>query len=109
MAAIDDLVSNLKGGVQNLGAVAQALQNVFPRITGTVTLANATVTVVAQNNVAANSLVFLTATNATAALTERTAGVFVTALIPGTSFSVSTQSGMAAGGETFQYFLVNPS
>ena len=35
MAAIDDLVSNLKNGVTNLGLVVQAIKSVFPQMTGT--------------------------------------------------------------------------
>lgn len=35
MAALDDVVSNLKGGVQNLGALVQAMKSFFPQQTGT--------------------------------------------------------------------------
>ena len=41
MAAIDDLVSNLKGGVTNLANIYQAILKVFPQQTGTASTATA--------------------------------------------------------------------
>jgi hypothetical protein len=35
MASIDDLVSNLKNGVTNLGNIAQTLSNALPQVFGT--------------------------------------------------------------------------
>mgnify|MGYP001570164330 CR=1 FL=1 len=108
MSAIDDLVSVMKGGVQNLGQLVNVIQNIFPRTIGTFTLSNATVTVVTQPAVKANSVVFFTPTNATAALVQRTMGLFHSASTAGASFSISTQSGTAAGTETFEYVVINP-
>ena len=34
MAALDDLVSNLKNGVTNLGQLVQIIKSVFPQMTG---------------------------------------------------------------------------
>ncbi len=148
MAAMEDLVSNLKNAVLNIGqligigtamgttaasinsnlvaintavlttgfndvvainAVAAAILTVFPRVGGTFTLANATVTVVTEPATHANSIVLFTPTNATGALSLRTMGLYASAFTAGASFSLSTQSGSATGTETFQYVLVNLS
>jgi hypothetical protein len=109
MASLDDINSNLKNAVTNIGALTNAINAAFPRITGSFTLAAATTTVVVQPATAANSIVILTPTNGTAALTERTSGLFQSANTPGASFSISTQNGAAAGTETFSYIMVNPA
>jgi hypothetical protein len=109
MAGEEQLASIQKGGVTNLAHIATVLGQVFPRIVGTFTLAAATVTVVTQPATAANSVLIPFATNGTAALTVRSLGLFHSANTPGASFSVSTQGGAAAGSETFEYILVNPS
>ena len=109
MAGEEQLASIQKGGVTNLAQIATVLGQVFPRIVGTFTLAAATTTVVTQPATAANSVVLLTPTNGTAALTARTLGLFQSANTPGASFSISTQGGAAAGTETFSYIMVNPS
>lgn len=108
MGAIDDVVSTMKGGVENIGQLVQVIQNVLPRINGSFTLSAATTTVVTQPEIASNSMVFFTAINATAALTQRTAGLFHSANTAGTSFSISTQSGTAIGTERFEYSVINP-
>ncbi len=92
-----------------IAAVATAIYSTFPRINGTFTLANATITVVTQPATAANSIVHFTPTNATAALTQRTNGLFHSANVAGASFSLSTQAGSALGTETLEYILFNPS
>ncbi len=93
---------------RQIGAIAQALSGRF--VSGTFTLSNATTTVVTQTAVKANSvLTGLTPTNATAALTQRTAGIYHSANTVGASFSVSTQSGSATGTETFEYTLFTPT
>lgn len=108
-AGISDLVSTIKGAVQNLSQINQTLQDALPRITGTFTLSAGTTTVVTQTAIAANGIVHWDATNATAALTVRTAGLYLSAVTSGASFSVSTQSGTAAGTETFNYIAINPA
>ena len=104
-----DLVSNLKNVVVNLSHINTSIQNAFPRISGTFTLANATVTVVTQPAVGASWRMSFVPTNATGALTQRTNGLFHSATVASTSFSVSTQSGSAIGTETFEYIGFNPS
>lgn len=107
--SLNDLVSTIKGAVQNLSQINTTLQNTFPRINGTFTLSAGTTTVVTQSSIAASGIPLLMATNATAALTVRTAGLYVSAVTAGASFSVSTQNGTAVGTETFKYIVVNPS
>src|SRR5262249_24187372 len=104
-----DLVSTQKGGVQNLGQLVLAVQNAFPRISGTFTLSAATTTVVAQAQIGASGFPLLVATNTSAALLLRTQGLYLSAVTSGTSFSVATQTGVAAGTETFKYIVFNPS
>lgn len=105
----EDLVSTLQGVVRNIGQLTIAVQNAFPRVNGTFTLSNATTTVVTQPSVGASAIITLTPTNAAAALLQRTAGVYVSAIVAGTSFSISTQSGTATGSETWSYYAFNPS
>jgi hypothetical protein len=106
---LSDLISTIKGAVQNLSALNTTLQNAFPRISGSFTLSAATTTVVTQNAISATSLVFLTPTNGTAGLILRTNGLFHSANTPGASFTLSTQAGSATTGGTFEYFVINPS
>ncbi len=108
MASLDDVVSTMQGAVRNIGQVAQAIQNTVPRTFGTLTLANATLTVVTQPAIVSGSKVFFTPTNATAALLLRTQGLFHSTNTAGTSFTLSTQTGTSAGTETFEYFVINP-
>lgn len=107
MSALDDIVSTMQGGVRNLGQLTLAIQNMLPRVTGTFTLSNATTTVITQPSIAANAVVSLTPINASAALIQRTAGLWHSATVAGTSFSISTQSGSAAGTEQFSYCVIN--
>lgn len=102
---MDDTIAN--NLVRQVGQIAQALAGRF--VSGTFTLAAATTTVVTQTAVKANSVLSFTPTNATAALTQRTAGVYHSANAVGASFSISTQSGSATGTETFEYLLFTPS
>ena len=106
-ASLDQIVSQAQNVNANLSKLVQALGNAFPTITGTFTLANATNTVVSNVLVSANSKVFLTPTNTSAAITVRTLGIFHSATNPGTSFTVSTQNGSASGLETFEFFCTN--
>lgn len=106
-ASADDINSTLQNIVRQLGLWVAAFNG--RAVFGTFTLSNATTTVIGQPNTAANSVIAFTPTNATAALTQRSAGVYLSALAAGTSFSVSTQSGTAQGTETFSYIMMNPS
>lgn len=138
MASADDINSTLQGIVRNianeganiqalatavvsasnggntllviaLNAIATAILASFPQVGGTFTLSNATVTVVTQPLIAANSKVFFTPTNGTAALTLRTQGLYHATNTAGLSFSVSTQTGLAIGSESFEYLVFGPT
>ena len=78
-------------------------------IGGTFTLSAGTTTVVSQSSVAAGSIILWNATNATAALTERSFGLYISAKTAASTFSISCQGGSAAGTETFNYVLFTPS
>ena len=106
-ASLDQVVSQIQNLNANLSQLNKNFNNAFPTITGTFTLAAATNTVVSNVLVSANSKVFLTPTNTSAAITVRTLGIFHSATNPGTSFTVSTQNGSAVGNETFEFFATN--
>jgi len=108
-SALTDLVSTLKGVVTNLSQINSNILETFPRVNGTFTLSAATTTVVTDGNVASNSIVLWSPTNATAALIVRTNGLYHSANTSGSSFSMSTQSGSATSGGTFSYVVINPS
>lgn len=107
-ASIADLVSTIKGAVQNLSALNQTLSAAFPRATGTVTLSAATTTLVTQTAIIAGSIVSFVPTNATAALILRTNGLYHSSNVVGASFTLTTQVGSATAGGTFEYYVVNP-
>lgn len=109
MSAIDDLVSTGKGVVTNLSQLISVLQNVFPRSSGTITLAAGTTNIVSNAAVTSSTIPFFVPTNSAAALLQANAGLYISAATAGVGFSISTQSGTAAGGETFSYVLFIPS
>lgn len=79
------------------------------RAFGTVTLGAAASTVVSNVNVQAGSRIFITPTNAAAGTLQAGANaVYVSAKTGGTSFTLTTAGGGAAGGtETFDYVIFN--
>lgn len=117
-AGSTDLVTQLQGIIrqlsnanQNMLTLISTINGVFPRISGSFTLAAAATTVVTQTKIAANSVVLLIPTDASAAtLMGSNKSLYVSALTPGASFTVATASAAsAAGTETFLYVVVNPS
>jgi hypothetical protein len=105
MAGLDEINSTLKGLSQNLSNLVSAQTSGL--FAGSFTLANATVTNVTQVSIIAGSFITITPTNATAALTQRTNGLFVSSQTASVGFSVSTQNGSALGSETFKYIVYN--
>ncbi len=109
------------GGATDVTAINSTLQNIARQlglwvqvwngriVGGTFTLSNATTTVVSQANVQAGSIIIPFATNATAALTMRTNGLYISARTAASTFSISTQNGSALGTETFGYVIFTPS
>lgn len=116
MGSVDDLVTNLKGAVQNVGkavaavnGVATAILNTFPRVNGSFTLSAATTTNVTQTGIHANGFPLWTPTNNAAAVLLANNGLSVASVTAGTGFSVSTGTGTPGGTETFSYVVFNPS
>ena len=109
MSAVDDLVSVMKGGVQNIGQLTLTLQAAFPRINGTFALSAATVTVIAQPSIGANAIVLFSPINGTAALTQSVNGLYVSDHTAGVGFTLSTFAGSAVAGGIFAYIVMNPS
>jgi len=75
---------------------------------GTFMLSAATSTIVANSSIKGTSVITFSPANATAALTLRTSGLFVSAQTAASGFTVSTQAGTPVGSEMFQYFVYNP-
>lgn len=111
MAGLDDLATIGNNTNQLLSKLIITIMGIFPRISGSFTLAAAATTTVIQTNTAANSIVLLMPTNAAAGtLMGSTKSLYISARTVGASFTVATASGVAAAGtETFSYVIVNPS
>ena len=107
MATADDINSTLQGIARQLGAWVAAFNGRL--VSGSFTLTGGTTTVVSQSNVTANSIIVFSPTNATAALTQRSGGLYISARTAASTFSISTQSGTTLGTETYNYVLFNPS
>ncbi len=107
-ASASDINSTLQGIVRQLAAWVMAFQG--RSVYGSFTLAASATTTVTQPAVKANSVVTLSATNAAAATLMGSAkALYVSALTPGASFTVTTASGgAAAGSETFMYAVQSP-
>ena len=100
--------SKLQMGNQILGQLLQLFQNLFPRTSGTFTMAAAASKVVTDANVTSASVVVLVATNAAAGTLMGSAKSLYVAPANG-SFTVATASAAAAAGtETFNYLSFKP-
>lgn len=108
-ASATDVVTQLQGIVRQLSLWVLAFTG---RVTtGTFTLAAAATTTVPQPAVKTNSNIDLTATNASAGTLQGSVkSLYISALVPGASFTVATASGGAAAGtETFSYKITTTS
>ncbi len=103
-AALSDIISQLANGNQNTSEPIRVISAMFPRATGTISLsATATTTTVNDTAVRSSSVIVITPTNAAA----KTLGAWaVTTKTSGASFVLTT--GAAAGGETYDYAILNP-
>lgn len=107
-AGVTDVVTQLQGIISQLRALTNAITGRV--IFGTFTMAAAASTTVQQAAVKANSVIQLNPTNASAATLQGSAkAAFVSAIVPGVSFTVSTASSTAAGTETFSYTINTPT
>ena len=99
--------------VQQLGNLINALTGLLPfsGATGTFTCAASATTTVTNTSVAANSIILITATNAAdGTLMAGATSLYLSARTAGTSFAFATANAAAAAGtETFQFLIVNPS
>lgn len=104
----NDVSTKLQIGNQILAQMLDLFTNLFPRTTGTFTMAAAATKVVTDANVTTTSVITLTATNAAAGtLMGSNECLYVTPAAG--SFTVSTAAGTAAAGtETFAYLVFNP-
>ena len=107
---LGDINTTLKNSNQNFSQLLQLLGALFPRTTGTFTLAAAATTTVTQPEVQSNSIIVPLPTNSAAAtLMGSNKSLYVSAKTAGTSFTVATASGVAAAGtEQFQYYIITP-
>src|SRR5262245_14346687 len=109
--SLDALITALNNGNQNTSRLIQTISAIFPRVNGSFTCAGAATTTVTQTAVTATSKIFLMPTNASAGTLMGSAKhLFISARTPGASFAVRTaDNNAAAGTETFDYFILNPS
>lgn len=107
---LQDLVNKVQQIVINGGKMVQLLTNLFPRVSGTFTLAAAATTTVANTGIQGSSIIILTPTNAAAGTLQGSAkALYISAVNAGTGFTVTTASGAnAAGTETFSYVAFTP-
>lgn len=106
-----DIATALTNANKNSAALMEALQAIFPRVSGTFTMAAAATLIVTQPEVTATSIIVWTPTNAAAGTLQGSAKcLYLSARTAGASFTVATASGgNAVGTEVYQYFLWNPS
>jgi hypothetical protein len=107
-AGVTDAVSQLSNIARQLGLWVLAFKgrNMF----GSFTTAVAPTTTVSQPAVQANSLIFLSPTNAAAATLQGSAqSLYIKSISPGVSFTVATASGSNATAATFSYVIETPS
>jgi len=107
---IGDLVTTLKLANQNMSVLIQTISAIFPRVTGTFTATAGATTTVPNTSIAANSIVVLVPTNASARTLQAGANMLsVSSTTGGVGFTaVNAGGGAAAGTETFSYYAVNP-
>ena len=105
----NDIVTKLQQGNQLMGQLVNIMANLFPRSTGTFTLAASATTTVTDSTVSTRSIITTpTPTNAAAGtLIGSAKSLYVT--VGNGSFTVTTANGVAAAGnETFAYAVLNP-
>jgi hypothetical protein len=107
---LDSLVNTMKTANQNMSLLITTISGLFPRITGTFTMAAAATKVVTETGVTASSFIMLSPTNAAAGtLMGSNESLYISAKTAGASFTVATAAGTAAAGtETFAYLIFNP-
>lgn len=107
-SALGDIPTKLQIGNQILGQMLDLFRSLFPRATGSFTMAAAASKVVTDANVTTASFIALMPTNAAAGtLQGSNESLYITTAAG--SFTVTTAAGTAAAGtETFSYAVFNP-
>lgn len=107
---LQDLVSTQKSGVNYLGRLVTLLSQLLPRVTGTFTMTATTTLAVANTNIAANSIVSLTPTNASAGTMQGSSKhLYIQSVTSGVGFTVATADATnGTAGATFSYNAINP-
>lgn len=110
-ATIAQIVTQLANSNQNMSLLIQAVQALAKISYGTITWTAASTVVVANTAVTANSVIVWAPTNASAGtLTAGATSPYLSARTAGASFTLATaNAAAAAGGETYAFFLYNPS
>lgn len=108
-AGVTDVVTQLQAIVRQLTALVQAITGRV--VSGTFTMTATSSLTITQPAVQSLSNIQLTATNAAAGtLQGSNKSLYVSAKVAGTSFTVTTASGVAAAGtETFSYTINTPT
>ena len=108
-AGVTDVVTQLQGIVRQLTALVKAITGRV--ISGSFTMTATATLVVTEPGVQSLSTITLQATNASAGTLMGSAkSLYISAKVPGTSFTVATAStGNAAGTETFSYTIFTPT
>ncbi len=108
-AGATDVVTQLQGIVRQLVSLTNAITGRV--IFGVFTMPVAVSLTIAQPGIKGNSIVTLSPTNASAGTLQGSAkALYVSAIVAGTSFTVSTANATnAAGTETFSYTINTPT
>lgn len=108
LGSINDIATKLQMGNQIAAQMLQLFTNLFPRVTGSFTMAAAASKVVTDTAVTSSSFIMLTPTNAAAGTLQGSNECLYVTPASG-SFTVTTAAGTAAAGtETFAYCVLNP-
>lgn len=109
-ASLTDVATKLDGITRNLSSLVKAFQGRL--VVGTFAFSSATASItIQQAAVKSTSFIFWSPTNAAGGTLEGSAKkLYISAVVPGTSFTLSTASGgNAAGTETFSYGMITVS
>lgn len=108
-AGVTEAITQLQNIARQLGNWVSAYRG--RQTFGTFTLTAIVSTQVLQPSVQANSIISLMATNAAAGTLMGSAKfLYVSAIAPGASFTLTTSSGVPpAGGEQFSYLVTTPT
>lgn len=123
-AGATDVVIQLQGIVRQLTALVSAVNDSavtaqftalvnaisIRSVSGSFTMPPATsLMTILQPAVQAQSTILLTAMNSDAALAQKNNGIYIYAISPGVSFTISTQVGAVSGSPVFAYTVISPT